>query len=156
MGSSREKRGPIRSTRWRQVLRRAVTVPSPPWVYTWCPPRTPLSLPWLVAILGLVSPCALSRFVADRGNHSGLASGSTMWYLSPAHFLPPTASSSADVLLLLLNPPVSIVFSIPPHSFIPMFVLLFALPRFNYVCVYLCRLTLVPTTIPDSLAVTQT
>lgn len=154
MGSSREKRGPIRSTRWRQVLRRTVT-------------RRPLG-----PLLGglrvrhhlfsagghtwtCVTLCALSRFVADRGNHSGLASRSTMWCLSPALFLSPPASSSADLFLRLLNPPVSIVCSFPPHSFIPMFVLLFALPRLNYVCVYLCRLTLVPTTIPDSPAVTR-
>ena len=35
-------------------------------------------------------------------------------------------------------------FSLPPHSFIPMAVLLFALQRLSYVCVYLCRLLSLP------------
>ena len=48
-------------------------------------------------------------------------------------------------------------FSLPPHSFILMFVLLFAIRKLSYVRVYFCRLTLVPsTTIPDPLIVTVT
>ena len=35
-------------------------------------------------------------------------------------------------------------FPFPPHSFIPMVVLLFALQRLSYVCVYLCRLLSLP------------
>lgn len=61
-------------------------------------------------------------------------------------------------VFLLLNSSRVDSFSIQPHSFIPMFVLLFALPRLGYVCVYLCRLLSLPTTtIPHSpLVVTQT
>ena len=107
------------------------------------PVRHYLSLPLSVTILGLASPCALSRFIADRGNHCRFASGSTVWYLSRFPSTPPMASSLADPFFQPL-PPLNFShvdsFSVPPHSFIPMFVLLFALSRFSYVCVYLCRL----------------
>jgi len=155
MGSSWEKRGPVRSARWRQVLRRTVTASSSlgPF-FTSC---TPLSLLPPVTIHGLASPCALSRFVTERGKHQGLTLGSTEWCLSQVFFPSPMSTpSSADRFFSSSSFRVDSS-SFPPHSFISMFVLLFALQRLGYVCVYLCRLTLLSYyIIPDSLVVTRT
>jgi hypothetical protein len=139
MGSSWEKRRPVRSARRRQVLRRAVTS-SPPWVFS--DPVYATISPSVGDYIRLASPCALSRLIAERGNTAGLPQARRCG-IYPRF-------SSLLVWLLLGRPVFSPLkflrvdsFSLLPHSFILMFVLLFALRRLSYVCVYFCRLTLV-------------
>lgn len=124
-------------------------------------PCAPPSLPQSVIIFGLASPCALSRFVAERGNTAG-SPRARRCGIYPRFLFPPLVWLLPwQTCFSPFCPPLKFLpvdsFSLPPHSFILVFVLLFALRRLSYVCVYFCRLTLVPyTTIPGPLAVTRT
>jgi len=156
MGSSREKRRPVRSARRGQVLCRTVTASSPS-VFSRPRVRHYLSPSRSVTILGLASPCALSRFIAERGKHCELASGSTVWYLSQVLF-PPRMTPSADLFFLSplkffrvdSSPQFRLIHSSPCSS-----CSLLSEGSVMYASICVDYLSF-PTTIPHSLVVTQT